>query len=143
MLSVVALVATAACRADRPPNPLRGKHYQLLRVNGVLVRGESEAPPPDGSSPARLHCQDKVAEGVFTVNPDGRAFQYRTTWRDCTGAELVTETNEGFIEAGQGKLTLLIEGGSAGGTFKGEYTDSSLTVYDLGGRLYFVKAPAR
>ena len=110
-----------------------------MRVDGRRVRGVKPFNAPDGSASHELDCQDRVAEGVFAIGRDGRSFTYRSTWRDCGGGLLVTESSEGTISANDGNLTLLIEGSNGTATFTGAYTDSTLTIRELGGGLEFAR----
>lgn len=122
------------------PVKLRARNFPLARVDGQRVRGTQPFPAPEGSLAANVQCQDRVADGAFTINRDGRTFSYRSAWRDCGGNELVTETNEGSIELrAEGKFAIVIDGSEGKQTFPGTYDDSTVTVYQLGGRLDFAR----
>jgi hypothetical protein len=142
-LAAVAALTVTVSACSQPaalPHPLREHEFPLARVDGQTVRGSQPFRPTAGSKPARLECQDLMADGSLSINRDGRTFTLRSEWRDCGGNLLVSETNEGSIVARDGKLALTIEGTEGAATFKGEYSDSTLTLYDLGGRLEFERS---
>jgi hypothetical protein len=144
----LALLALVACdRAPAPaPSRLRGAQYTLVRVNGDHVRGATPFKAPPNSVAAKLDCQEHVASGVLIISTDGRTFSYRSEWRGCDGKVLVADSNEGDLAFTDGKLSLLIArggGGSGTGQFPVTYDDTHLTVYELGGRLEFVRVPAK
>lgn len=137
---LLALSATGACaRVASVPPQLRAREFQLTRVDGKAVRGAQPFSAPVGSRAEAAECQDRVADGLLSISKDGRSFTYHSTLRDCTGAVLVSEANEGTLEARGDSLVFLIEGSAGAVSFRGVYVDSTITVLQLGGRLEFVR----
>jgi hypothetical protein len=139
ILLLAVLAASACARVASVPPQLRAREFQLIRVDGKAVRGARPFSAPVGSRAEAAECQDRVADGNLSISKDGRSFTYHSTLRDCTGAVLVSEANEGTLEARGDSLVFLIEGNAGAVSFRGVYADSTITVLQLGGRLEFVR----
>lgn len=140
-LVVLALTVCACATKQVSPAPevLRGKEFVLVRVDGQLVHGTGAVVELPNSPSATVDCQDRVADGSLLISKDGRGFTYKSTMRNCSGAVLATETNEGRLATKDTLLTFVIERTSGSTTFLGNWNDSTVRIFDLGGRLEFAR----
>lgn len=137
--AIVVFAGIAACSVVTGPAPraLRDHDFPLVRVDGKAVRGTSTAPAPPGSASAKYDCVDRVAEGALHITDNGEVFTYRSTMRNCAGRLLVSETNEGRITRRDSTLTFMVYSATGPLSFRGHWTDSTIVIYDWGGRLEF------
>jgi hypothetical protein len=137
--AAVLVGACASRQAGPAPAQLRDGTFALSRVDGHRVRGVGPQDAASGSRGARFNCQDQVADGVLLISRDGRTFTYRSSMRDCSGRMLLSESNEGMVESRDDALTFLIHRADGTATFRGTWTDSTVTVFELGGLLEFAR----
>jgi hypothetical protein len=140
-LATVVVIANA-CAPEQPApvaSALRGHEFVLRRVDGRLVRGTQAVAVRSGSREERTGCRDRVSDGTLLISPSGRSFTYRSVMRDCGGNVLSTETNEGLVGQRDSLLAFVIEGNSGPATFYASFSDSTVTIRDLGGLLEFTR----
>lgn len=137
---LLVMLASGACAIPKAvPRALREREMPLTRVDGQRVRGSQPFVAAAGSPAATLECQDRLAGGSMSIARDGRTFLYRAEWRDCGGSLLLAESTEGTIETRDDQLTLLVHASGGPANFRGTITDSTLTIFELGGRLEFAR----
>lgn len=142
LLLALAALGTLGCAGSTPaPAALRGREFPLVRIDGQRVHGAGAVVEAPDSHSAAVDCRDRVADGSLLITRNGRGFIYRSTMRSCDGTVLVTETNEGRVEGrASGRdstLRFIIDRSSGATAFRGEFSDSIIRIYELGGLLEF------